>query len=46
MIRSEALSKPYGNAVTRLSPRVFKELDRAGANRIAPHEFAALRRPR
>jgi hypothetical protein len=42
MIRSEALNKLYGNAVTRLSPRVFKELNQAGANRMAPHEFAAL----
>jgi|SRR5215207_1404011 len=42
MIRSEALNKLYGNAVTRLSPRVFKELNQAGANRLAPHEFPAL----
>ena len=42
MIRSEALNKLYGNAVTRLSPRVFKELNQAGENRMAPHEFAAL----
>jgi hypothetical protein len=42
MIRSEARNKLYGNAVTRLSPRVFKELNQAGANRMAPHELAAL----
>ena len=41
-IRSEALNRRYGNAVTRLSPRVFKELNQAGANRMAPYEFAAL----
>jgi hypothetical protein len=42
MIRSEALTKLYANAVTRLSPRVFKELNQAGANRMAPHESASL----
>ena len=42
MIRSEALNKRYGNAVTRLSPQQFKELYQAGANRMAPQEFAAL----
>jgi hypothetical protein len=42
MIRSEALNKLYGNAVTRLSPRQFKELYQAGTNRMAPQEFAAL----
>jgi hypothetical protein len=42
MIRSEALNKLYGNAVTRLSPRQFKELYQAGGNRMAPQEFAAL----
>ena len=42
MIRSEALNKLYGNAVTRLSPQQFKELYQAGANRMAPQEFAAL----
>jgi hypothetical protein len=40
--RSEALNKLYGNAVTRLSPQQFKELYQAGANRMAPQEFAAL----
>ena len=39
MIRSEALNKLYG---THLSPRVFKELNQAGANRMAPRAFAAL----
>jgi hypothetical protein len=42
MIRSEALNKLYGNAVTRLSPQQFKELYQAGANRMAPQESAAL----
>jgi hypothetical protein len=42
MIRSEALNKLYGNAVTRLSPQQFKEFYQAGANRMAPQEFAAL----
>lgn len=42
MLRSEALNKLYGNAVTRLSPQQFKELYQAGANRMAPQEFAAL----
>ena len=42
LIRSEALNKLYGNTVTPLSARVFKELNQAGANRMAPHEFAAL----
>jgi hypothetical protein len=42
VIRSEALNKLYGNAVTRLSPQQFKELYQAGANRMAPQEFAAL----
>jgi hypothetical protein len=42
MIRGEALNKLYGNAVTRLSPRQFKELYQAGANRMAPQELAAL----
>ena len=41
-IRSEALNKLYGEAATRLSPQVFKELNEAGANRMAPHAFAAL----
>jgi len=41
MIRSEALNKLYGNAVTRLSPQQFKELYQAGANRMAPQQFAA-----
>jgi hypothetical protein len=42
MIRSEALNKLYGNAVTRLSPRQFEGLYQAGANLMAPQEFAAL----
>jgi hypothetical protein len=42
MIRSEALNRTHGNAVTRLSPRVFTELYQAGANRMEPQEFAAL----
>jgi hypothetical protein len=42
MIRSEALNKLYGNAVTRLSPRQFQGLYQAGANLMAPQEFAAL----
>ena len=42
MIRSEALNKLQGNAVTRLSPLQFQELYRAGANRMAPQESAAL----
>ena len=41
-IRSEALNKLYGNAVTRLSPRQFKELYQSGANRMTPQGFAAL----
>jgi hypothetical protein len=42
MLRSQALNQLYGNAATRLSPRVFEELYQAGANRMAPQEFAAL----
>jgi hypothetical protein len=42
MIRSEALNKLYGNAVTRLSPQQFKRLYQTWANRMAPPEFAAL----
>ena len=42
MIRSEALNKRYGNAVSRLTPQQFKEVYQAGANRMAPQEFAAL----
>jgi hypothetical protein len=42
MIRSEALNKLHGNAVTRLSPRQFKSLYTAGGNRLAPQELAAL----
>jgi hypothetical protein len=42
LIRSEALNKLYGNAVTRLSSQQFKELYRARANRMAPQQFAAL----
>lgn len=41
-IRSEALNKLHGSVATRPSPRVFKELDQAGANRLAPHESSAL----
>ena len=41
-IRSEALNELHGNAVTRLSPRVFMGLYEAGANRMTPQEFAAL----
>ena len=42
MIRSEALNKRYGNAVTRLSPRQFMELYRAGGNRMTPDALNAL----
>ena len=42
MIRSEALNTLYGNAVTRLSPQQFKGFYQAGANLMAPQEFAAL----
>ena len=42
MIRSEGLNALYGNAVTRLSPQLFKGLYEAGGNRMAPQEFAAL----
>jgi hypothetical protein len=42
MLRSDALNEVHGNAVTRLSPRVFTELYQAGASRMAPQEFAAL----
>jgi hypothetical protein len=42
MIRSEALNTLHGNAVTRLSPQQFTGLYQAGANRMAPQEFAAL----
>ena len=41
-IRSEALNKLYGNAVTRLSPQQFKKLYQAGGNRMAPQELVAL----
>jgi hypothetical protein len=41
-IRSEALNTLHGNAVTRLSPQRFTGLYQAGANRMAPQEFAAL----
>jgi hypothetical protein len=41
-VRSEALNTLHGNAVTRLSPRQFKELYEAGGNRMSPQEFAAL----
>ena len=36
MIRSEALNRLYGNAVTLLSPRQFKELYQAGGNWMTP----------
>ena len=42
MIRSEALNTLYGNAVTRLSPQQFTGYYQAGANLMAPQEFAAL----
>ena len=42
MIRSEALNKRYGNAATRLSPREFKELYEAGANRMTPQGLVGL----
>jgi hypothetical protein len=42
MIRSDALNAVHGNAVTRLSARVFTELHQAGADRMAAQEFAAL----
>ncbi len=42
IIRSEGLNKLHGKAVTRLSPRVFEELDQAGAHGVAPHGFPAL----
>ena len=42
IIRSEALNKLYGNAVTRLSPQQFEELYRAGAYRMAPEAVVAL----
>jgi hypothetical protein len=42
IIRSEALNKLYGNAVTRPSLRAYKHLNQAGANRMAPQELAAL----
>jgi len=41
-IRSEALNKLYGNAVTRLSPRQFKDLYQAAGNRMTPQALAAL----
>jgi hypothetical protein len=41
-IRSEALNKLYGNAVTRLSPQQFKELYQSGANRMTPQGLAGL----
>lgn len=40
-IRSDTLNELHGNAVTRLSPRVFMGLYKAGANRMSPQEFAA-----
>jgi hypothetical protein len=42
MIRSEALNTLHGNAITRLSPQEFTGLYQAGADRMAPQEFAAL----
>jgi hypothetical protein len=41
-IRSEALNRLYGNAVTGLSPQRFKELYEAGGNRMTPQAVAAL----
>jgi hypothetical protein len=40
--RSEALNGQYGNAVTRLSPRAFATLWKAGGHRLAPQELVAL----
>jgi len=42
MIRSEALNKLYGNAVTRLSPGTFAALYKAGGSRMTPEELNAL----
>ena len=41
LLRDEARNELYGNAATRLSPRVFTALYQAGANRMAPQELAA-----
>jgi hypothetical protein len=41
-IRSEALNKLYGNAVTNLTPQQFKSLYLAGLNRMSPQEQAAV----
>jgi hypothetical protein len=41
-IRSEALNKLYGNAVTNLAPQQFKSLYLAGLNRMSPQEQAAV----
>jgi len=40
-IRGAALNEQYGNAVTRLSPAQFASLYTAGADQLAPQEFAA-----
>jgi hypothetical protein len=42
MIRSEALNKKYGNAVTALTPAQFSALYNSGADRLSPQEFNAL----
>jgi len=41
-LRSEALNKRYGNAVTRLTPAQFAAYWKAGAWRLSPDEFNAL----
>jgi hypothetical protein len=42
MIRSAALNKLYGNAVTALTPQQFKSLYDAGLNRMTPQEQIAV----
>ncbi len=42
MIRSEALNKLHGNAVTSRSQQQFKAVDQADASGMAPQAFAAL----
>jgi hypothetical protein len=42
LARSEALNKEYGNAVTRLSPKQFAALWKAGGDRLEPQELVAL----
>jgi hypothetical protein len=41
MIRSAALNKLYGNAITALTPQQFKSLYDAGLNRMTPQEQIA-----